>query len=101
MEKPVDYNELDDTYFYLRDKSEKFVIAKSTISTVPKCQNGALKCTFDNWRYGRDRANSAIIQQQLAEKINLSAQSKEWLWICNVAGFLQEKAIADTEAVKF
>lgn len=49
--KPVDYNELDDTYLYLRDKSEKFVIAKSAISTVPKCQNGALKCTFGNWRY--------------------------------------------------
>ena len=49
--KPVDYNELDDTYLYLRDKSEKFVIEKSAISAAPKCQNGVLKCTFDNWRY--------------------------------------------------
>ena len=51
LEKPVDYNELDDTYLYLRDKSEKFVIAKSTISTVPKCQNGALKCTFEEFGF--------------------------------------------------
>lgn len=44
--KPVDYNELDDTYLYLRDKSEKFVIAKSAISTVPKVPKWRFKMHF-------------------------------------------------------